>query len=412
MDVKRQPAQRGSALIVACLILLVVIPLIITLTNTTKTSLRSAFYSRQYKTARMLANDAMVDFMRQFSQSAYDVHYSSAVLARPVMFYNVGFSSVTVIPNALAHTLFLQASGRSGPSATGPLARKTLYAVIQFVSDLTTHSTLVNTNFTSGAGAVYNGRVRINGNWACVDPVTVNGGPVVVTGSITAGNPVINGDLYCPGTIGGTTVTGTWYRFAPDFTWPSLDLTYYSQRYNYLTTTNATITFNPTGTFTVIGTTTPITIPATGAIIFARNANLTIHGTVLGRVTIVAGGPAGSPTQGNITIDSDLLYSSGSDSADATHSIAVLASNWINFAKDNSGLTVHGVFFSDNASLRATGIGLSGRTLNVYGTRIINQQTQLSAYSTRSYIFDTQLQRYPPPGLPENPLLATWHMVP
>lgn len=114
---------------------------------------------------------------------------------------------------------------------------------------------------------------------------------------------------------------------------------------------------------------------------FANNTNVTIRGTVRGRVTVVVAGPALSATAGNLRVNGSLVYANGTNTASAQDSFAALASNNIQIdctidpppqAPNNTHFTVlNGVFSSVNSGqvnmVNATGGGFAG--LKFYGTR-------------------------------------------
>ena len=122
-------------------------------------SLRSAAAERRQKTASSLANGAVTDYFRQFSQDVYSGHYDAASLSRPKSFYSAGYSTVTFIPDATPHGLpagrrSLRHRGQEGdhPGAGSPgavLLRPRQYG------------TMINGIFTIGASnVVYDGGFR------------------------------------------------------------------------------------------------------------------------------------------------------------------------------------------------------------------------------------------------------------
>lgn len=376
---------------------------------------RSAVAERQQKTASGLANSAVTDYFRQFSQNAYSGHYDTATLSRPQTFYSAGFSTVTFIPDPTNHTLYLKATGVYG-NAAKPKASKILEALIQFYSDLVQYGTMINGAFTvSASNVTYDGGFYTNGNLNVTGAnVRFNAGPVVVKGNVSgAASTVIDGDLYYSGTSAGSvTVLGQKYNFIPSVNWPTLDFAYYDAHYIYKTTTSQTIVLNSTGTFTVVGGAT-YAIPAQGAILYAQNANLTIRGVVSGRVTAVAGASSAgncSSATGKITVNGDLYYVGGSSiAASAIASFAALARNCITFAKTGANLLAVGVYFVEQGTLNMRLTGSPGYRFWLYGVR--TQGISVTGFSGGiSLNYDARLRSYQPPGLPERALLVNWKL--
>ncbi len=403
--------EKGVAIFLAVVLILFLMPLTFTLVYVTRQHQKSSYQEKQLKSARILADNAIVDYMRSFSQNYYADHYDTDKLARPQSFYKVGFTEVSVIPDTLNHFIYIEATGKYGKSATNPLFRKTLYSVIQFVSPWTDFGTMIDSNFTiSASNVTYYGKFWINGNLYITGwNVRFVGGPIFVSGNLYGSSSVIiDGDLYYGGSSAGSvTVNGTKYNFMPSLTFPTIDTTYYAEHYNYKITSNSKIIFNSNGTFTVVGSTT-IAIPEEGIIIYGQNCSLQIKGTVKGRVTICA---SGSGSKGKITVYGNLTYANGTNYASESDSIAVLATNRIIFKKYGSNLTVCGVFQSSSSNYFLMQ-GSWGRTFRLYGTR--NKGISVSpwySFSGGRYLyFDPNLSKYPPPGLPEKPYLVTWHI--
>ena len=70
-------------MVMALVILLVALPTAVYLYQAAVVSLRSAAAERRQKTASSLANGAVTDYFRQFSQDVYNGHYDAASLSRP-----------------------------------------------------------------------------------------------------------------------------------------------------------------------------------------------------------------------------------------------------------------------------------------------------------------------------------------
>jgi hypothetical protein len=412
---KAAKGQRGQALVIALMVLLLAIPAGITFYRFVSQALRGAMHERQQKTAVQAANSAFTDYMRQFSQDAYSGHYDAASLSRPESFFGKTGSSVTFIADEVNRTVYLRAEGLYG-SPGSIQARRTLEALIQFQSDLTQYGTMINGPFTIGASNVtYGGGLWFNGNLTVSGAnVRFSGGPMVVNGNVTApASAVLDGDLYYSGASAGSlTVLGTRYNFVPSTTWPTLDFSYYDAHYTYKTSANQTVVFNSTGTFTVVGGGT-FAIPANGALIYGENCNLTLRGVVSGRVTVVAGGPVGSATQGNIVISDNLYYAGASSvTASALYAFAALARNRITFSKAAGDLLVVGIYFVEQGTGNMTLTGASGANFSLYGVRTqgISLSPGTSFGGGRSLVYDANLRSFPPPALPERALLVNWKL--
>ncbi len=408
-------ARSGQALIMALVVLLFALPVGIYFSNNVAVLVRSAVAERQQKTASGMANAVATDYFRQFSQNAYEGHYDTQSLSRPQTFYSAGFSTVTFIPDATNHSLYLKASGSYGSQAQ-PKTTRVLEAMIQFYSDLVQYGTMVNGAFTVSASNVnYFGGFYTNGNLSVTGGnVRFNGGPVVVRGNLSgAASVVIDGDLYYGGTSAGSvTVLGNRYNFIPSVNWPTLDFAYYDAHYTYKATANQTIVFNSTGTFTVVGGAT-YAIPAQGAIIYGENVNLTVRGIVSGRVTVVAGSAAAgncASSSGRIIVNDNLYYVGASSiAASATASFAALARNCVTFTKTGANLLVAGVYFAQQGTINMQLTGSSGYRFWLYGVR--TQGISVSGFSGGiSLNYDANLRSYQPPGLPERALLVNWKL--
>lgn len=420
--------RHGIALVVVNLLAVFLLPFVIYLVVTSNNFLKNSFRERQQKMSSSLASSVLVDFMRQFSQSYYEGHYDADALSRSPVFRSVGFSSVETEADAQNHRVFIHASGQYGGNAAAPLANKNLYGAVQFISDLTDYGTLIDGAFTISANdATYHGKWWITGNLTISGSnATFMGGPLIVGGKliVTGSNVRVNGDLYYNGTLtGNPVVSGTNYNFYPsDMTYPALKDTYYRANCNYkITTTDRTIRFNAypsSSTFSLIGTTITVPVTESGMIIYGENVNLTIYGTVRGRVTVVTSNTSGA--KGKITVgisdqSANLLYydsltGGATTSAIYGNSLAALSSNGLTFQGKTTSpaadLKVCGVFFN-LSSANITASGSSSKTMYLYGTR--NKPVSTS-FDSSVYIYDTWLNKFPPPGLPERPLLVTWHL--
>lgn len=413
--------DRGGALPITMFLLLTTMAIGTFLLTRTSQDLRHSTMHRKIRTASNLANSVITDIMRQFSQSYQGDHYSSDALDRAAAGYGPGFSVITTSANVNQHFVAFEAEGRYGDDIDNPQHRKKISGVIKFISDLTTFGTMINGAFTTTGNATYQGKTWINGNWATTAQVTCLGGPVFVNGNISTsggGTYFINGSLYRAGTRSGSvTITGADNAFMPSMTWPTIDRTYFDTYANVTVTADTTVRFSTAGTSGIVRVGgTNYTIPSTGLIVYGKNCTLTSSGTVRGHVTIASirvSGAAG----GIVTMDNHLRYATaGSTSlANTNDSFAALASDQINWNITNSDLFLSGVYFVD--SVGTTGIFSTcttctdpgeNRALRFFGTR--NKGNSSSGFGTISYTYDTNLDTYPPPGLPEKPRLVTWHI--
>lgn len=425
----RPSASRGSAFVNVLILMAFVVPLVLLFLKSAARQNKSALQERQIKESRALTTNVMVDFMRQFSQNQTASYLDASALARPETYSGAGFSDVTTEVNALGHFIYFRSTGRYGRSGA---ASKHLDAVIRFAADLTRFGNLFNNTITiSASGPTYNGGFYVNGNLTVTGAnATFNSGPVVVKGNLTVpGSAVFNTDVYVDGAtaFNGATVNGVVYRYVPDVDWPSIDTTYYSLHNHYtIDGTSQTWVFSvqtsTQGIFTVQGTTVVVKIPSTGGVFFANNTNVTIRGTVRGRVTVVVAGPALSATAGNLRVNGSLVYANGTNTASAQDSFAALASNNIQIdctidpppqAPNNTHFTVlNGVFSSVNSGqvnmVNATGGGFAG--LKFYGTRtnLFTLTAGGGTWTPSEFYYDANLVKYAPPGLPEKPKLVTW----
>ncbi|MBI5245254.1 MAG: hypothetical protein HY922_16450 [Elusimicrobia bacterium] len=399
----------------ALMLLLVSLPVGIYFYKYASQLIKSTMAERRQKTAAEIANSALTDYFRQFSQDPYNGHYDTDSLSRPETFYSAGYSTVTFIPDQVNRTLYLKAKGVYG-TPSRPLTTKILEALVQFSSDLVQYGTMVNGAFTvSASNVTYLGGFYTNGNLSVTGAnVRFNGGPVVVNGNLSgAATVVIDGDLFYSGTSAGSvTVLGNKYNYIPAVAWPALNFQYYDAHYTYKTTTAQTIVLNSTGTFTVVGGAT-YAIPANGAIIYGENTNLTVRGIVSGRVSVVAGasstGNCSSGT-GKITVSDNLYYVGASSiAASPTASFAALARNCVRFSKTGANLLVAGTYFVEQGTTNMQLSGSTGMKFWLYGVR--TQGISVSGFTGGIYLtYDVNLRSYQPPGLPEKALLVDWNL--
>lgn len=406
--------EAGQALIMALVILLFALPVGITFYKFVNQTLKSAIQERRQKDAAQIANDALTDYMRQFSQDVYNGHYDLDALSHPEAFYSAGYSTVSFIPDSVNRTLYINAHGIYGTTAN-PLTTKGVEALIQFSSDLTQFGTMFNGTASLGySNIVYDGGFYVNGNFTETGSnVRFRGGPVMVRGNFSGtATTVVDGDAFVSGTLSGATVNGTRYTYVPNVTWPTLDFKYYDAHYTYKTTATKDIIFYSTGTFREVGGAS-YTIPASGAIVYCDNCNLRIKGIIAGRVTVVAGADAAgncSSTAGKITFNDSLYYAGASSiTASATNSFSALGRNCIAWNKASGNILTVGVNFVQQGTSNMVCEGSSPGKQWIYGTR--TQVITGSGFSGgTAIVYDANLRAYPPPGLPEKALLVNWKL--
>jgi len=422
--------RRGQALIMALIVMLMALPVAFYFCQYVAETVKAAVADREQKNASELADDVVTDYFRQFSQDPYNGHYDEADLERPDYFYSAGYSTVTFTADSVHHTLYLRAEGVAGSTATAAgTHERVLEALIQFVSPLALYGSMFNsaTTLSGGSGTVYDGGFYVNGKFTLQNAGTVFvGGPVVVNGNLS-GNATIDGDLYYSGASKGAfTVDGSTYNFIPQITWPTLDFSYYEAYSTYITTSSVSVQLNSNKTYTIGGT--DYSIPASGAIIFANNADVTVSGAVSGMVTVVAGdstnGGCSSPA-GIVDVSGGVYYVGASSiSANSGESFAALATNCINFyGSPNSGMTAVGIYFVQNGTANMNAncgctynafqkkYNCSGcfgnQRFSLYGTR---DQAINDSFPKFSAAYDPNLRSFQPPGLPEYAYLVNWNL--
>lgn len=407
--------------------------------------IRFSMYDKQKRTATEAAASAMMDYMRDFSNSYYERHYDT--LSRPAM--AVGDATITFTPhsNQPMRTVYLESKG-AVTSSFIPGTQRKFSALVRFQSDLTRFLVFLPLSFiVTTTGVTYQGpcyykqNLTINGS-----SVLYDGGPLIVRGNLILNSSLtVDGDLYLGGTKSGPgtlTVTGTQFNYAPNIELPTLDLNYYN---NYATTRTVIPIywkFNSNGTYQLCnpnmsatnfeGTGAgaifsncssmwgdPKSIPPSGAIFYAQSTNVGVWGTIARPVTIVAGANTYTNTAGRIYMPRDLEYPSGVHIASPAFSVALLAKNRImhmNF--DGGDAIAHGIFYPEGGynDTNFTGAtvncgGGAGSTFRLYGGRFYGvSQPSGSCPGGSVYTPDPNLNAFPPPGLPEKPLLIDWSL--
>lgn len=404
--------NNGSAMVVVLMLSVILVPVSIMLLSTMRTYHRSSFKEGQIKTATDLANNAIVDVMRQLSQAYYQDHYDPDFLDREESFYKNGFSDCTIVPNEKNRYISITAKSKSGTSSLNPLAKKTLYCTIKFRSPWTEfgnffgrkHNLVKSKMLFEGPFCVTNGYLKLTGN-----DLKFIGGPVLVNGDLLCPgtNNIIYGDLYCSGTISSdVTITGNVYKYYPNISYPTIRQDYYINHANLTINNDSIITFytnaaKDIGYFdisqggVVVNT---ITIPPDGYLICALNCNIKVTGSLRGRVTIANFDTTGTTyltwdwdtSKGKTIILGNLVYAHGPDLADGKYharkhtSLAIIASSLLMFELpaippvDGSGqppttYNVCGAFLFRRHSLldgpNYTGAKSNQTILNIQGVR-------------------------------------------
>lgn len=136
------------------------------------------------------------------------------------------------------------------------------------------------------------------------------------------------------------------------------------------------------------------------AIIYV-NGDACVRGTIAGKVTVYV--------SDDIHVQDSLLYNNNTHQADANHSAAFLANDIIYY--NNPDMTIEGIFYSGHVSQQAHAqdasrtldgtLDLGGKNvINVIGNRIVKGNSNMGHYAHRLYLYDPELRKNPPPGLP------------
>jgi len=416
----RHTDDKGIALVFVIILLLcgMVITYAVFLRNLSFIKVVTA--DRKSKTAAYYANNAMIDLMRQFSQRQYEDHYSQSALDRSEEAFEGGFSEVTIIPDNVDHTLYIQASGKFGNTLSDPDSTRRLTAVIKFISDFTAYGSYIDGYFnTSGDDAVYDGPTWWNGDWDISGDNCVCLGDVFVKGDIdtpSGGDCTIWGNLYYGGSKGDyITVMGNTYNYFPLGSYPNqVDTEYYKAHYDkkYDSSDEVSdedgpespgsyvrLTFNSDGTITETTTagSSTYSIPADGIIIYGDGCQIRVSGTVHGRATVVAE---------RIKVRNYLNYANGTDHASEDDSFAAISEKEIYYISQTGDMKVHGAFYQEDTS--NSELDTDYDDFDLYGTR--NRGHHVAQVGDWQLHYDPYLNEYPPPGLPEKAKIVNWRL--
>jgi hypothetical protein len=401
-----------------------------------------------------------MDYMRQFSNDAYAFHtLSSWDLNRSTYTMGKGFIEFKATKYPSQNTILLQGTGLFGLDPNHPSSTQTVKALIKFQSDLAVFGNdfsridqfRAETNYASYQGpfVMFNGVITGKG-------VKFLGGPIIAKkhftnmGESEIPDPFIDGDLYVAGNLNldpASHVTGHIYNYAPDVPAFYLDVNSFTKMTGRFHNNDTCLWFLGDGTYrtttdlgyyidTVGANIKPrqnivwsstIAVPASG-IIVSTCSNIGVKGIIVPRVTIVAAGTSASENSGNIVIIDDIWYKdtdgvSISSHANANSGLALLALNriWLKKAGSGNDLSIRGMLYGSYGVSQKGGSGNSSmdhfpvagpRAGKLYfsGTRNALFLMTANAYQDGglTHVYDGNLIKYPPPGLPQRPMLVSY----
>lgn len=424
--------NKGVSLQYALVLVLIVIPIFVMIVRMTRQASIAGISGVEQREGLNAANSAIMDIMRQASNSFYDGHYEG--LTRPDITMGRQTISFDVTGSSTNRTVLIRSTGRFGKSSR----QQRLSALLKFQSDLIRFGLMVpstETGIASSSNVTYDGPVVFSGSPELNANIMFNEGPVIITGTVTipAGKTVtVDGDLYLGGgkTGSGALVqtSGSRYNFAPKISRPTLNFGYYASNFLWKTTSDIYLRFGADGNPTYSSCTTncidpttglakPVggwypakTIPAEGGIFFAENCNLIITSSTIRRpITVVASGNPGDSDEGNVDFISNVNYPNGVHAASANGSFAVLVTNKITLKVPSGHVgdyLFHGIVYQEKGD-RVSGPTTGSTNLRFWGSRGV---LVTGFGGTKTYAFDRQLKKFPPPGLPERPYLLTWDL--
>jgi hypothetical protein len=136
-----------------------------------------------------------------------------------------------------------------------------------------------------------------------------------------------------------------------------------------------------------------------------NNGSLYVAGSITGRVAVVS--------NNDIYFDGSVSYYGTARYASSSHAAAFIASDQI-FLRGDS-LNLSGILYAKNTGAHTLGIeagyGTNGAAdssksyLRFYGNTLMNGSLNTSVYSDRAWIWDSNLMKYRPPGVPVEPEL-------
>jgi len=442
--------EKGMAFMMVMILLLVAVPLSIVAYRMVNQSLRMGVRQAKQQTAVQYANNAIMDFMRQFSDDQWRSQLDPADYTRPQDLEfddgSVEFNTDLTYLDGPDRTILVEGTGKFG-LAGNPDAKKRITALIKFESNLAFFANIMNNVDEFRAERP---EAKYHGNFFMRHGV-INGaasdveffGTLMVEGNFQNNGPaIIHGDLYVGGNLtpGGAAgqagnVDGEIFEYIPEITIPNIDVGTYARIKDLEFTSDISIWFDGEGKYQTTEELNyfidnqgnhlysegsidwTLLTPAIGAkpnefIILANNCNIGIAGTIVPRVTVVATGPPGSASQGNITIFNDIWYVDGSSVSKVNSSLALLAKNGIWIHKPHDGdVSIRGILYQETKNHIMVHGDKNG---NFYFSGTRNARFILTGNSYNGGTFvqdeDTSLRKFPPPGLAEKPLLVSYRI--
>lgn len=447
----RRKKIKGVVLFWMFVILLFLLPMTLIYVRSSFDQSRRAIKDRNIKTAREMAESTASDFMRSFStdlnRNYFDPLFQNT--SQITTFAGFGNARANLIGDQGQQTMWIVGSSTYSTPGTDQKLRaaKSVSSLVYFRSDLTRFEWLVDMpslnlsndlSLPSGTRRFWWDSVWVNGD--------VHTGTGLTSQSIGSEVWVVNGTfdnqeganlfdddftLFCRKYIGlppsGSNVriieTSTPTPLVPtiDIVNPGADgrLNYFETRQSTRIVTNDDLLLNFLGDNTVMITANPLlpgpswiyNLTATDTLVTV-GANLTLHGVITRRQTIVALRD-GASIGGNIDIDGDLRYN-GSDSASPTRSLAVLADGILKF-NSLSNQVVDGFFYSAQNNIQVTDLGTSVRVNGTLFGLITYSGIRLSDSTTvgrLNVVADPNLAQNLPPFLPRRPVVVQWDYTP
>jgi hypothetical protein len=153
----------------------------------------------------------------------------------------------------------------------------------------------------------------------------------------------------------------------------------------------------------------PMPLPPNG-VIYVDGANVHISGTLLGRVTVGAGGTTGSTGKGNIYIDDDMQYYNNPLMCASTDMLGLVAENDVVIAKNwnnERDVIVQASIFCRSGSFRAQGYNTQAvSNLYLLGGIINAKRGVVGTYDpdygyVKKYVYDQRFMFDAPPCFPK-----------
>jgi hypothetical protein len=425
------------------LIFLVLLPILLVFSAKVTLHMKHSARDRGMRASRHLANNMVIDYMRQFSGDYRGEHYADLWIQRNwdgSVGYEGGRSSATY--NARLHAsltpgfvedrrmLALRVSGEFKNRAADS---QRLYGIVSFHSDVLRYGLVSHDDLTVNSGDPLDGRTVNGGVWIGGDVNFDPGATLVLGNGGGAGYFGSTGVLVATGSVFGTGLRvplgmsmhygggtgsvdpssqGSVVNYIP---WNAADIQPRLEDLGYYLTHSATsVVCNPgagivSATFSFLNNGVRIDRDGLGgsevltfnvpAVLVTNGCNLWVQEAAFSRVsrriTVVA-------VQGNVFVNGDIRYSGGGG-ASASRSLAVISGGDLTFlAGGPFPADVSGLFFSAgtvvldrDVNLRGTLVTQTGEINNTGGARL-------------DITFDPDLRRFSPPGLPERPRLVRW----